>query len=36
MYYMGRALKYAETRYSPLEKVVFSLIITARKLVPYF
>lgn len=36
MYYVGRALKDADTRYTPLEKVVFALVTTVRRLVPYF
>ncbi|XP_031116545.1 uncharacterized protein LOC116020205 [Ipomoea triloba] len=32
----SKALKATEVRYSPLEKVVYALVITARKLVPYF
>lgn len=34
--YVSRALKAAEVRYTPSEKVVYALVITARKLVPYF
>lgn len=33
---MGRPLKDVETRYTSLEKAVFALITTVRKLVPYF
>lgn len=36
VYYVVRTLKGTEIRYSPLEKVVFALIMTIRKLVPYF
>lgn len=36
VYYVGRVLKDAETRYTPLENVVFALVITMRMLVPYF
>lgn len=32
---MGRTLKDAEIRYLPLEKVVYALVVTVRKLVPY-
>lgn len=33
---MSRALKDAETRYTPLEKVVFTFVTMVRKLVAYF
>lgn len=36
IYYVRRSLKGAEIRYSPLENVVFALIVTVQKLVPYF
>lgn len=36
VYYVGLALKDDVTRYSPLEKIVFTLITTIRKLLPYF
>lgn len=36
VYYVERALKDAETRYTPLEKMVFALVTTVRRLVPYF
>lgn len=36
VYYLGRAIKDPEARYSPLEKVVFTLITTMRRLMPYF
>ncbi|XP_031111906.1 uncharacterized protein LOC116015878 [Ipomoea triloba] len=35
VYYVSRALKASKIRYTPLEKVVYALVITARKLVPY-
>lgn len=35
-YYVGQALKDAETRCFPLEKVMFALITIVQKLVPYF
>ncbi|XP_019158447.1 PREDICTED: uncharacterized protein LOC109155173 [Ipomoea nil] len=31
IYYVSRSLKSAETRYTPLEKVVYALIVTVRK-----
>lgn len=36
MYYVGKALKDVEMRYTPLEKVVQAFVVTAQKLVPYF
>ena len=36
IYYTNRALRGAEERYSPIEKLAFALITTARKLRPYF
>ena len=36
MYYTSRALRGAEERYSPMEKLAFALVTTARKLKPYF
>ncbi|XP_019166527.1 PREDICTED: uncharacterized protein LOC109162263 [Ipomoea nil] len=36
VYYVSRSLKTAETRYTPLEKVVYALVVTVRKLAPYF
>lgn len=36
VYYVSCALKASEVRYTPLEKVVYILLITARKFVPYF
>ncbi len=35
-YYISRILRDAETRYSKLEKTIFALIISARRLRPYF
>ena len=36
IYYVSKALLDAETRYSHLEKLALALIVTARKLRPYF
>lgn len=36
MYYISRVLQNAEIRYSLLEKLIFVLIVFARKLRPYF
>ena len=36
MYYASRALRGAEERYPPMEKLAFALVIAARKLKPYF
>ena len=36
VYYTSRALRGAEERYSPMEKLAFALVTTARKLKPYF
>jgi hypothetical protein len=36
VYYISRALRGAETRYPQIEKLAFALIISARKLRPYF
>lgn len=36
IYYMNHVLAGVETRYSPLEKHIFTLIISAHKLKPYF
>ncbi|XP_019184170.1 PREDICTED: uncharacterized protein LOC109179056 [Ipomoea nil] len=36
VYYVSRSLKAAETRYTALEKLVYALVITVRKLAPYF
>ncbi|XP_019184747.1 PREDICTED: uncharacterized protein LOC109179701 [Ipomoea nil] len=36
VYYVGRTLKEEEIYYSLLKKVAFALIMTVRKLVPYF
>ena len=36
MYYARRALRGAEERYPPMEKLAFALVTTARKLKPYF
>ncbi|XP_019160438.1 PREDICTED: uncharacterized protein LOC109157006 [Ipomoea nil] len=36
IYYVNKALHYAELRYTPLEKTVYALVRTVRKLVYYF
>ena len=36
IYYASRALRGAEERYPPMEKLAFALVTTARKLKPYF
>ncbi|XP_019159880.1 PREDICTED: uncharacterized protein LOC109156477 [Ipomoea nil] len=36
VYYVSRSLKAAEARYTPLEKIVYALMTTVRKLAPYF
>ena len=36
VYYANRALRGAEERYSPMEKLAFALVTAARKLKPYF
>ena len=36
VYYASRALRGAEERYSPMEKLAFALVTAARKLNPYF
>ncbi|XP_074351326.1 uncharacterized protein LOC141690420 [Apium graveolens] len=36
MYYVGKRLLDAETRYTSMEKLVYALVIAARKLRPYF
>ncbi|XP_022871800.1 uncharacterized protein LOC111390913 [Olea europaea var. sylvestris] len=36
VYYVRKALHEAELRYSPVEKLAFTLLIAARKLRPYF
>ena len=36
IYYTSRAFRDAEERYPPMEKLVFTLVIVARKLKPYF
>ena len=36
MYYTSRALRGAEERYPPMEKLAFALVTTAHKLKPYF
>ena len=36
VYYTSRALRGAEERYSPMEKLTFALVTAARKLQLYF
>ena len=36
VYYTSRALRDAEERYPPMEKLSFALVTVARKLKPYF
>ncbi|KAK8926340.1 hypothetical protein KSP39_PZI018276 [Platanthera zijinensis] len=36
IYYVSRVLRQAETRYPILEKLVFALVVSARRLRPYF
>ena len=36
IYYASRALRKAEERYPPMEKLAFALVTIARKLKPYF
>ena len=36
VYYASRALRGAEERYQPMEKLAFALVTAARKLKPYF
>jgi hypothetical protein len=36
VYYVSKVLKDAETRYTAAEKLAFALIITAKRLRPYF
>ena len=36
VYYASRALRGAEERYLPMEKLTFSLVMIAQKLKPYF
>ncbi|XP_019159714.1 PREDICTED: uncharacterized protein LOC109156332 [Ipomoea nil] len=36
VYYVSRSLKAAETRYTIVEKIVYALVVTVRKLAPYF
>ena len=36
VYYTSKALRGAEGRYPPMEKLAFSLVTTVRKLRPYF
>ena len=36
VYYASQALRDAEERYPPMEKLAFALVTAARKLKPYF
>ena len=36
VYYVSKQLTRVDVRYSPMEKLAFALIISARKLQPYF
>ena len=36
IYYASQALRGAEERYQPMEKLAFALVTAARKLKPYF
>ncbi|KAL0455803.1 UNVERIFIED_CONTAM: hypothetical protein Slati_0919500 [Sesamum latifolium] len=36
IYYVSKVLNGAESRYPPIEKMALALVITARKLLPYF
>ena len=36
IYYVSRALRDAEIRYTKLEKLIYALLIAARRLRPYF
>ena len=36
VYYVSPALRGAEERYPPMEKLAFALVTTARKFKPYF
>jgi len=36
MYYTSRALRRAEEKYPPMEKLAFALVTATRKLKPYF
>ena len=36
VYYVSRALRGAEERYPPMEKLAFALVTAARKFKPYF
>lgn len=36
VYYTSRAFKGAEERYPKAEKILFALVVTARRLRPYF
>ena len=36
MYYVSHRLLDAETRYTPMEKLAYSLVVTSRRLCSYF
>ena len=36
MYYLIKVLQDAEIRYTKLEKLIFALVVTVKKLQPYF
>ena len=36
VYYASRALRGAQERYQPMEKLAFALVMAVRKLKPYF
>lgn len=36
IYYTSKSLLDAETRYTPSEKLAFTLVVAARKVYPYF
>ena len=36
VYYVSKSLVDAKTRYMPMEKLAYSLVMTSRKLLPYF
>ncbi|CAA0811070.1 Unknown protein, partial [Striga hermonthica] len=36
IYYLSRVMQGAETRYSEIEKCALAVVVTARKLIPYF
>ncbi|KAL0427117.1 UNVERIFIED_CONTAM: hypothetical protein Slati_2886500 [Sesamum latifolium] len=36
IYYVSKVLNGAEGRYTPIEKMALALVVTARRLLPYF